>query len=311
MKQLLYGAIEAGGTKFICAVGHGPEAIRVETRIPTTTPSETLGRVLAFFEQAQSAFGACDSLGVAAFGPIDLDRRSPAWGQLLATPKAGWAGTDLVGPLRERFSHDVALDTDVNAAALAELRHGAGRGLRSLAYVTVGTGIGGGAVVNGATLTGALHPEMGHLRVVRDARDVTFAAICPFHADCVEGLASGPAIQARWGASLDELPAGHEAFSILGNYLGQLAVSIALLLAPERIVFGGGVMTGGALLPHIHERVSALLNGYLPLKRVATSMEEYISAPGLADRAGLCGAFLLAQSACVRSFEPGLDELER
>jgi len=300
MVKPLYGAIEAGGTKFRCAVAYGIDALCAETRIPTAAPAETLAQVLAFFAEAEKAHGRVASLGIASFGPLDLDRASPGWGHLLRTPKAGWAGTDLVAPLRTRFACPIALDTDVNAAALAELRHGAGRGLQSLAYVTVGTGIGGGAVVNSATLAGTLHPEMGHLRVVRDPRDTTFPGTCPFHGDCLEGLACGPAIESRWGAPLDKLPASHEAFAIVGGYLGQLAASIALLLAVDRIVFGGGVMTSASLLPHVRKSASALLNGYLPVERLGASMAEYISSPGLGERSGLAGALLLAMAASGR-----------
>jgi fructokinase len=288
------GAIEAGGTKFVCAVGRDRLDVVAETRIPTTSPEATLAAVARFFATAEARFGAVESFGIATFGPVDLDARSTTWGRILDTPKAGWSGADLVGPFRRRFGRPVALETDVNAAALAEHRWGAGQGVHSLAYVTVGTGIGGGAVVGGRTLAGFLHPEMGHLRVRRDARDLEFAGTCPFHGDCLEGLACGPAIRARWGATLDELAPGHEAYSIVGHYLGQLAATLALVLSTERIVFGGGVGANGALLAEIRAATSRVLNGYLPLERAARSLDEYVVAPGLGDRSGIDGAFLLA-----------------
>ena len=191
----VYGAIEAGGTKFVCVAGYGPMEVPEGWRevIPTTTPEATLG-------------GALAGIGVAAFGPVDIDRRSLTWGSLLATPKAGWSGVSLVKPL-ERLG-PVAIDTDVNAAALAEARLGAVETAESLAYVTVGTGIGGGVIAGGRTLRGMLHPEMGHIQVRRDPRDEGFAGVCPFHGDCLEGLASGPAILARWKVQLRSLPCG-------------------------------------------------------------------------------------------------------
>lgn len=294
--QALRGAIEAGGTKFVCALGRGPKDTVAEARIPTTTPAETLGAVVEFFAGAQALHGPAASFGVASFGPVDLERRSATWGRLLTTPKAGWSDADLVEPLWSRFGRPVAIDTDVNAAALAEHRWGAGRGLDSVTYVTVGTGIGGGAVVRGRTVAGFLHPEMGHVRVLRDPRDVGFAGTCPFHGDCLEGLACGPAVRARWGASLAELGPAHEAYAILGNYLGQFAATLALVLSTHRIVFGGGVAADGALLPEIRTVAARLLNGYLPLGRAAPSLDDYIVAPGLGGRSGIAGAFLLAET---------------
>lgn len=296
----LRGAIEAGGTKFVCALGRGPEETLAEVTIPTTTPAATLGAVVEFYAAVQRRHGLADSFGIAAFGPVDLEPRSASWGRILDTPKPGWTGTDLVAPLRQHFGRPVAIDTDVNAAALAEHRWGVGRGLDSLAYVTVGTGIGGGAVVRGRTLAGFLHPEMGHVRVLRDPRDLEFAGLCPFHGDCLEGLACGPAIRARWGATLAELAPGHEARAIVGNYLGQFAAMLALVLSPRRIVFGGGVAGDGALLPEIRAVAARTLSGYLPLARAARSLDEYIVAPGLGGRSGIAGAFLLAEQADER-----------
>ncbi|HEY6455508.1 MAG TPA: ROK family protein [Steroidobacteraceae bacterium] len=293
MTSGLVEAIEAGGTKFRCAVAAGTGEILKEVRIATTTPAQTIAACLEFFDR-QACLGEPDAFGIASFGPLDLDARSKSRGHLLATPKRGWEGTDLLCPFIERYAKPVAIDTDVNAAALAEAQLGAGRGCVCVAYVTVGTGIGGGAVVNGIPLKGLPHPEMGHLRVVRDPRDA-FDGVCPFHGDCLEGLASGPAIRARWGAPLDELPAAHSAVSIIGNYLGQLAAAIVLILASDRIVFGGGVMREPRLIAQIRHHARTVLCGY-----PTDSVEGRISTPGLGDDSGLLGAVLLAVSAANR-----------
>ncbi len=294
-RRALYGAIEAGGTKFVCAAGYGPMDIapQMRTVIATTTPAETLAAVVAFFEQVRANAGAFSAFGVGAFGPVDIEPRSDTWGSILSTPKPGWAGTSLVAPL-ERFGCPVALDTDVNAAALAEARLGAGRDANSLTYVTVGTGIGGGVIEQGRSIRGLLHPEMGHIRVRRDPRDGQFRGVCPFHGDCLEGLASGPAIVARWGAPMSALPIGHAGPDIIGGYLGQLAATIALMYASERIVFGGGVMSGADLLPRIRAVATEQLGGYLPIEARAGGFERLIVAPALAGQAGITGALLLA-----------------
>ncbi len=288
------GAVEAGGTKFECALARGTDEILASRRIATTSPTDTLGEVLQFFAQAQRAHGEAVSFGIGAFGPVDLDPSSADFGRLLCTPKRGWAGVDLRAPLLERFGKPVHIDTDVNAAALAEARCGSARPLSSLAYVTVGTGIGGGVVIEGRPLHGVLHPEMGHIAVRRDPRDAGFAGICPFHGDCLEGLASGPAIEARWGARLDALGPPHPALEIIGGYLGELAAGIALMLSCPRVVFGGGVMTGGALLPHVRRAASRRLNDYLPREPLRGDLRDFIVAPGLGERSGLVGAILLA-----------------
>jgi len=297
MSRRVYGAIEAGGTKFVCAAARDVDEIVAETRVPTTTPARTLQAVEEFFDTVANEFGAFNAFGIASFGPVDLKPTSATFGQILETPKAGWAHTDLVTPLVRRFGCPVAIDTDVNAAALAEADQ-CNRGRRStLVYVTVGTGIGGGAVVNGESLRGLLHPEMGHTRVVRDDRDLDFAGVCPFHGDCLEGLASGAAIVARYGVTLDRLPAGHEAFGVIGGYLGQLAANAFLMLSPERLVFGGGVMKNGALLPEIRATTVRLLGGYAGIGTTAASLEHIIVAPQLGERSGLVGAITLAKSA--------------
>jgi fructokinase len=311
MTTTLYGAIEAGGTKFRCVVARGIEEVLAEVRVPTTTPEATLAQVTAFFADASARLGTVSALGIATFGPVDLDRRSPSFGRILATPKAGWSNTDLVGTLLRQLGRPVAIDTDVNASARAEFERGYDAGvINSLVYVTVGTGIGGGAVIDGRTVKGLLHPEMGHVQVRRDSRDAQFEGICPFHGDCLEGLASGPAILARWGAPLSALAPEHIAHAVIGGYLGQLACSVTLLLSPQRIVFGGGVMDDTRLLQEIRTRASALLGGYLPHERLPAGLEIYITAPTLGTRSGLMGALLLARDAAREDRLGGLGSPE-
>jgi fructokinase len=291
----ILGGIEAGGTKFVCVVGRGAREILSGARIPTTTPAETLGRVVEFFEAARARFGAIAGFGIASFGPLDLDPGSPGWGRLLRTPKPGWADIDVVAPLRERFGAPVSVDTDVNGAGLAEALFGAGRGLRSLVYLTVGTGIGGGAIVDGVPLRGLSHPEMGHIPVARHPNDRRFPGVCSFHGGCLEGLASGPAMRARWGVPPESLPADHAAWDVLGFYLAHLCVVATMLLSPHRIVMGGGVMKNPPLLPAVRSWTRMLLAGYLPA--LERPLDDYIVAPHLGDRAGVLGALALAARA--------------
>ena len=214
----VYGAIEAGGTKFICLVGSGPDDIRARARIPTTTPDETLSAVLEFFQENGAGMQA---LGVAAFGPLDLNKDSSTYGYITTTPKPDWSNTDLLGPLQAALDIPIAFDTDVNGAALGEGRWGAAQGLDDFVYLTVGTGIGGGAMVNGKLLHGAQHPEMGHMLLPHDRQQDPFDGICPFHGDCLEGLANGPAIQVRWGQPANDLPADHPAWELEAHYLAM------------------------------------------------------------------------------------------
>jgi fructokinase len=294
------GGIEMGGTKVVCAVGTGPDDLRAEVRVPTTTPARTLGLVTAFLLE-QAARTPLAAVGVASFGPLDLDRRSPTFGFITTTPKPGWRGVDIVGPLRTALGVPVALDTDVNAAALAEQRWGAGRDLGTLVYVTVGTGIGGGAVVDGRPLHGLLHPEMGHVRLPHDRGRDPFTGVCPTHRDCWEGLATAPAIAARWGRAPETLPDDHPAWALEAHYLALGLANIALTLSPERVVLGGGVMARTHLYHLVRSEVSDLLGGYLSSPALADSLQHYIVPPTLGDRAGVLGAIALAQSAAVDS----------
>jgi fructokinase len=299
----LLGAVEAGGTKFVCAASRDDE-ILAQTRIPTTVPDETLAAAERFFETVILKHGELSALGIASFGPLDLRRTSPTFGRLLGTPKRGWAGADLVAPFARRFGCPVAIDTDVNAAALAETLRGAARGCETAVYITVGTGIGGGAVVDGRTLGGSPHPEMGHIRVARHPRDTAFAGVCPFHGDCLEGVASGPAIVARYGAPLDALPSDHEAIAVVGHYLGQLVADVLLMISPERVILGGGVMSSEPLLRETRAAVARLLNGYGGYGASTTSLDRTIVAPGLGERSGIVGAFVLAERALRARAKP-------
>ena len=281
----LLGGIEAGGTKFVLAVGYSPTEIIERYEIPTLDPAITLAQAGDWFESK----GSISALGIASFGPVDLDRSSPLRGYITNTPKPGWENCDLAGYFAERFGVPIGFDTDVNGAALAEYQHWAGQGASSLAYITVGTGIGGGLVLDGRAVHGAAHPEMGHFFPRRHGDDREFEGICPHHGDCLEGLACGPAIKARWGASLSELPADHIAHEIIADYLAQLAHSLIAMTAVEIIVFGGGVMKTDGVLGRVDRRASELGAAYFP-----GGSRHKIVSPGLGHNAGLVGALLLA-----------------
>lgn len=294
----LYAAIEAGGTKFVCTIAHDVERIVEETVIRTRSPESTLSEVQQFLFSARRRLGALSAIGLAAFGPVDLDENSADFGRLRVTPKDGWSNVSFLEPLRAVYPEcPIAVDTDVNAAVIAEAALGAAMNCESAVYVTVGTGIGGGALLRGETIRGVIHPEMGHIHVRRHPQDLDFAGVCSFHKDCVEGLASGPAIQARWGHDLTSLGADHEASSIIGFYLGQLAGTILLTLAPQRIVFGGGVLQSGFLLAEIRLSLEQMLNGYHHSASRPESMGDRIRLSSLDGRAGILGALMLAQRA--------------
>ncbi len=294
---MLLGGIEAGGTKCLAVVGTGPGDIRAETRVSTTTPADTLAALIAFFRDAQGTHGPLHGLGVGTFGPVDLDPASPQHGHITTTPKAGWAWTDMVRPFREALGVPVAIDTDVNAAALGEWRHGAAQGLDSVLYLTVGTGIGGGAIVNGRPVHGLVHPEMGHVLVPHNRHVDHFAGVCPFHANCLEGLASGPAMEARWGQPAESLPAGHRAWELEAQYLALALHGFVCTLSPQRIVMGGGVMAQPGLLPLVRADLAELLNGYVQSPACTTQLDDYVVAPALGHRSGVVGALVLARDA--------------
>jgi fructokinase len=276
------GGIDVGGTKVLCAVGTGPDDIRADLCVPTTTPDETLTRAVAFFRAH-----APSALGIASFGPLDLDPASRTVGFITETPKPGWSRVDVAGAVRRALGIPVAIDTDVNGAALAEWRWGAGVGCDPVVYVTVGTGIGGGAILGGRPLHGLMHPEMGHMRVPRDPAD-PFPGACPFHGDCLEGLASGPAIRARRGLPGEALAVDDPVWALVARYLALGLVNIATVLSPRRIIVGGGVMRQPLLLARVREEVWVLLAGYVRVP------EELIVPPALGERAGVLGALALA-----------------
>lgn len=291
---MLFGAMEAGGTKFLCAVGTGPDDLREVARIPTTTPVETLGRALAFFERFR---GRLRALGIGSFGPLDLDPASPAFGTVTTTPKPGWSGVPLLRIFQEALGIPVALDTDVNAAALGEGRWGAAQGLHTFVYITVGTGIGGGAVIHGRRLHGLLHPEMGHLCIPRDRERDPFPGVCPYHGDCWEGLASGPAMAARWGQPPEAWPPDHPGWALEAEYVALGLVNLILALAPQRVILGGGVFRFPPLYGMVRRRVQERLGGYLRAPALAGDLEGYIVPPALGERSGLLGALALAMAA--------------
>jgi fructokinase len=284
----VYGGIESGGSKWECAIGTGTDDVQATLTIPTTTPAETIGRVTEFFRSQ----GPVAAVGIGSFGPIDARIGSATWGYVTTTPKPGWSNTDVGQEIRRRLDVPVAFDTDVNAAALAEHRWGAGRGLRSIWYVTVGSGIGGGGVLDGKILHGLSHPEFGHLRVPHDFETDPFAGSCPYHGDCLEGLASGTALAARWGIPASELTDA-AAWELEARYLALGLLAVVAVLSPERIVVGGGVAQRPGLLAQVGEELAGLLNGYLGF----ALGDDYVTAPALGSRAGVLGAIALAETA--------------
>jgi fructokinase len=275
-------------------MGTGPDDLRAEERFPTTTPEETIERAIAFFAQQPEAPAA---IGVGSFGPVDPDPASPTFGSITTTPKPGWAHTDFVGALRRALDVPVGFDTDVNAAALGEHRWGAAQGLDTFIYLTIGTGIGGGGMVNGQLMHGMMHPEMGHIRIPHDRKRDPYSGGCPFHGDCLEGLAAGPALEARWEQRGETLPGDHPAWTLEAEYLALALVNFICTLSPRRIIMGGGVMAQPQLFPMVRRRVEALLNGYVQVPQILEEIDDYIVPPGLGNRAGVLGAIALAQRA--------------
>jgi fructokinase len=290
----LYGAIEAGGTKFVCAVGTGPEDLKAQARFPTTTPKETLARCIDFFRAQPKV----EALGIGCFGPIELRRGAPLYGHVTTTPKPGWGNADIVGPLQQALGVPVAFDTDVNGAVLGEARWGAAQGLDTAVYVTIGTGIGGGALVGGRLAHGLVHPEMGHLLLPREPDDLTFNGDCPFHgARCWEGVASGPAMMARWGKRPESLPADHPAWDLEARYIASALTTLVLVLSPDRLILGGGVMQVEQLFPLVRKHLTKSLCGYVQADAIITGIDQYVVPPLLGQQAGIVGALALAEQA--------------
>ena len=289
----LIGAIEAGGTKFVLACGTGPDDLRDVERIPTTTPVETLARCVEYFTAAEQKHGKLAALGIGTFGPAGVAQGRSDWGFITTTPKPGWQQADMGNMLGKTLGVPVAFDTDVNAAGYGEYLWGAGQGCGAVLYITVGTGIGGGAIINGQPLHGLLHPEMGHIRIPKPSSHAGFPGACPWHGDCLEGLASGPAIAARWGVPAGDLPPGHEAWEAEAACLAAACASFACTLSPERIILGGGVMDVPGLLTNVQQKTRTFLNGYLQHPLIADRTGEWIVAPGLGNRAGILGSLAL------------------
>jgi fructokinase len=276
----------------VCGVGTGPDDLQLTT-VPTTSPQATVDQIIAFFrDQAGRELSA---VGVGAFGPVDLHPESPTFGFITSTPKVGWQQYDLAWTLYRALQVPIGFDTDVNAAAAGEARWGAGRGLPNFLYLTVGTGIGGGALVNGEVIHGLLHPEMGHIRIPHDLGADPFPGSCPYHKDCLEGLASGPAMQARWGKRAQELPADHPAWALEAHYLALGLATWVCTVSPERILLGGGVMQQASLFPMIRQELLRLLNGYIDAKPLLKEIDSYVAPPELGSRAGVLGAMVLAE----------------
>ncbi|MBP6363787.1 MAG: ROK family protein [Novosphingobium sp.] len=296
MNERLIGAIEAGGTKFVVAVAREDGTVLAETRIPTRTPAECFPDVERFFKQASAAHGPISAFGVASFGPIDIDPASPAYGTFTTTPKPGWSGArfhDVLG----QFDAQIVVDTDVNGAALGEWKSGAGQGCTTLAYTTIGTGVGTGVVRDGKPLMGFSHFEAGHILVRRDPTIDPYAGFCPFHGDCLEGLAAGPAITARWGESLSKLGSPADKVDLIAGYIAQLAATLVLLHMPDRLIFGGGVMKTPGLVEALRRQTEAKLAGYIKAPQLDPGLGRYIVTPGLGDEAGITGAIALGRSA--------------
>jgi len=287
----LWGGIEAGGTHCVCAIGTGPQDIRAEIDIATTTPDETIAEVIRFFLSNEKV----EAVGIGSFGPVDLTPTSARYGWITSTPKPGWKDTDIVGKIGRALEVPVAFETDVNAAALAEHIWGSAEGIDNFVYLTVGTGIGGGTMTNGRLVHGLVHPEMGHLRVPHDFNNDDFPGSCPYHGDCLEGLASGPAIEQRWGSPAGSLAEHNLVWELEAVYLGLAVANFVCTLSPERVIMGGGVMKQPSLLPLVRRKVQKLLNGYIQEPAVLNRIDSYVVSPRLGNRAGVLGAIAMAQ----------------
>lgn len=292
----MFGAIEAGGTKFVCAVGTDPADLET-IQIPTTSPAATMEAALDFFAPHRPVLRA---VGIASFGPVDLNPESWTYGYITSTPKPGWRNCDLAGAVRKTLGVPVGFDTDVNGAALGEARWGAARGLSDFLYLTVGTGIGGGAMSGGRLVHGLVHPEMGHIRVPHDRIEDPFEGCCPYHQDCLEGLACGPAMQARWGVPARDLPPDHPAFALEARYLALGLATWVCTLSPQRIILGGGVMQQLQLFPLIRAELLRLLNGYIEAREITECVDRFVVPPALGSQAGVLGALVLAEEAAAR-----------
>ncbi|WP_028974334.1 ROK family protein [Spirochaeta cellobiosiphila] len=290
----LYGAIEAGGTKFVCAVGHGPNEILEEVRFPTTNPKDTLQKTIQFFkEQEEKRKQKISAMGIGSFGPLDPVLTSDTYGYITSTPKKGWQNTDFIGTMKEHFPIPMVFDTDVNGAALGEGEWGAAKGCHNFIYLTIGTGIGGGIVIDGKPLQGLIHPEVGHMLITKADND-NYKGTCPFHENCWEGLAAGPALEGRWNMPGKDLPSDHEAWNLEAEYIAQGLTNLLMILSPEKIILGGGVMHQRHLFTKVRELVKKKAADYISHPHLKGDLSNWIVPPQLEDLAGITGAFILA-----------------
>lgn len=289
---MLFGTLEAGGTKMVLSIGNEQNELLEQATIPTETPEKTIPAMAAWFKDRHIA-----ALGIGAFGPVDLNPASTTYGWITKTPKPGWQDTPLLPPLRDALDVPAKIDTDVNAAALAEWQLGAAKGLNSCIYVTVGTGIGAGVVAEGKLVHGLLHPELGHMLLRQEPDDPAPAGFCPYHKGCLEGLASGPAMEKRWGMKAQTIPRDHEAWDLEAAYLAQMCMNAVCAFSPEKIILGGGVMQQKHLFPLIRQKTKTLLNGYIHVSEIMGHIDDYIVEPCLGTMSGATGALLLAQEA--------------
>lgn len=285
------GAIEGGGTKFVCGIGNEHGVIEDRISFPTEQPDKVMAQIVDYFQDKQ-----VEAIGIGTFGPIDIDRNSPTYGYVTTTPKPGWSGFPFVDTLKHSFDLPMGWDTDVNAAAYGEAVWGAAAGLDSCVYYTIGTGVGVGVYVEGSLVHGLAHPEGGHI-LPRRHPDDHYKGACPYHGDCLEGLAAGPSLEKRWGVKGNKLPLDHPAWAMEAYYIGQAVASTILLLSPKRVILGGGVMGQKQLLPLIREEVKRNLNGYVNSNAILNYINHYIVSPGLGDNAALCGALALGVEA--------------
>lgn len=287
-----YGALEAGGTKMVLSILDENGTMLERKSIPTRTPAETMPEMAAFFREH-----SVTALGIGCFGPLDLNPSSPTYGEITTTPKLAWKHYPILHKFNEELEIPVAIDTDVNGAALAEAKLGAAKGLNSCLYVTIGTGIGGGLVIGGKPIHGLTHPEVGHMLVTPEPDDPSPEGFCPYHKHCLEGLAAGPAIEKRWGMPGSQLPQSHPAWELESSYIAQLCVNAIMMVSPERIILGGGVMQQEFLIGDVRRKTIERLGGYLDCEAVQNGFEEYIVTPGLGVNSGVMGAYLLAREA--------------
>lgn len=300
MKRIFAG-IEAGGTKFVCSVGDGPDTLLPPISFETTTPAQTVERTVEYLHKQQDLNGPIIAIGLASFGPLDPRLDSPKYGYITTTPKPGWADFDIVSAIRSHFDVPIGFDTDVNGAALGEWRWGAGRGLDTFVYLTIGTGIGGGGFINGKLVHGMVHPEMGHMLIRHDLDRDPFPGTCPYHGDCFEGLASGPAIERRWGQPAISLTPDHPAWDLEAEYLALGLVNLIMSLSPQKVILGGGVMQQRHIFALLRKKVQQLLNGYLQTPEILEQIDQYIVPPDLGNRSGVLGAVALAENAFEQS----------